>query len=231
MQGRERLFIALDQMAPDEAVQFARTMQQSVGGFKVGLELYTLGGPEVTRRIAGLGLPVFLDLKLHDIPQTVSGAVRAARTLGIRYLTVHAAGGRTMLQAAQAEAGDAVQLLSVTLLTSIDAGEAGRIGLGAPADAVRRLADLTIEAGVHGFITSGAEVGSLHARFGEAVIGVPGIRRGADGTQDQARVATPLQAVRDGASFLVVGRPITKASDPMAAAAEFVSEIREGEER
>ncbi|EQD56351.1 orotidine 5'-phosphate decarboxylase [mine drainage metagenome] len=162
----------------------------------------------------------------------MAGAVRAVRRLGVRYLTIHAAGGRAMLAAAQAEAGEEIQLLSVTLLTSIDAEEAARIGFGDPADVVRRLSDMTIEAGVRGFITSGAEVQELHRSYPDAVSRGAGHQaRGEDGTQDQQRVATPTEAVRRGASLLVVGRPITKSADPGATAAVFVQEILEGEER
>lgn len=229
MRGQERLFVALDQMAPERALAFAQEVRGAVGGFKVGLELFTLGGPAVARAIVDLGRPVFLDLKLHDIPQTVGGAVRAVRALGVRFLTVHAAGGSAMLRAAQEAAGEELQLLAVTLLTSIGAEEAERLGLGNPGDAVRRLAAVTWESGVQGFITSGHELAELRRTHPEAVIGVPGIRRLEDTAGDQSRVTTPAQAVRLGASFLVVGRPITQARDPIAAARAFVREIEEGE--
>lgn len=229
MRGRGRLFVALDQMAPDEALRLALKLRDAVGGFKVGLELFALGGAAVVQAIADLGRPIFLDLKLHDIPQTVSGAVRAVRLPGVRYLTVHAAGGGAMLRAAREAAGEDLQLLAVTLLTSIDREEAERMGIGAPEAAVARLAAVAWEAGVRGFITSGEEVARVRRDYPDAVVGVPGIRRSEDAAGDQSRVTTPLQAVRRGATFLVVGRPITQADAPVAAAEAIVQEIGEGE--
>ena len=230
MNAREHLFIPLDQMEPETALALAAKLAPEVGGFKVGMDLFYQGGPKVAEEIVKLGLPVFLDLKLHDIPQTVARGVRAVRRLGVRYLTVHAAGGEAMLRAAQTEAGDELRLLAVTLLTSIDVQAARSIGWQeAPQEIVLRLAGIAREAGLKGYITSGEEAALVRALAPDATIGVPGVRRAQDASGDQKRVVTPAAALKAGADLIIVGRPITQAADPVAAARAFVAEIAEGE--
>ncbi len=230
MNAREHLFIPLDQMEPEAALALAAKLAPEVGGFKVGMDLFYQGGPKVAEEIVKLGLPVFLDLKLHDIPQTVARGVRAVRRLGVRYLTVHAAGGEAMLRAAQAEAGEELRLLAVTLLTSIDAQAARSIGWQElPQEIVLRLAGIAREAGLKGYITSGEEAALVRALAPDATIGVPGVRRAQDASGDQKRVVTPAAALKAGADLIIVGRPITQAADPVAAARAFVAEIAEGE--
>ncbi len=230
MNAREHLFIPLDQMEPETALALAAKLAPEVGGFKVGMDLFYQGGPKVAEEIVKLGLPVFLDLKLHDIPQTVARGVRAVRRLGVRYLTVHAAGGEAMLRAAQTEAGDELRLLAVTLLTSIDVQAARSIGWQElPQEIVLRLAGIAREAGLKGYITSGEEAALVRALAPDATIGVPGVRRAQDASGDQKRVVTPAAALKAGADLIIVGRPITQAADPVAAARAFVAEIAEGE--
>lgn len=228
-QASEYLYVALDQMTPEEAEGLARRLAAEVGGFKVGMDLFNQGGPQVVRQIVALGRPVFLDLKLHDIPQTVARGVKAVRELGARYVNVHAAGGTAMLQAAKEAAGDDVGVLAVTLLTSIDGETAQAIGWqGSPAQIVERLARIGQEGGVDGFVTSGEEAARLRALWPGAVLAVPGVRRPADSLGDQRRVVTPDAAWRAGADLIIVGRPIARAADPVAAAQAFVQEIAEG---
>lgn len=227
--AREYLFVALDQMEPDEAVTLARKLRDSVGGYKVGMELTYRGGPDVARRIAELGRPVFLDLKLHDIPQTVAQAVRAVRGVGCRYVTLHLSGGEAMARAAQDAAEGELTVLGVTVLTSLDAQALAQVGFGGtPAEVAERLLGVGIAAGIDGYITSGQECRMLRARVPGAAIGVPGVRRAQDAAGDQRRVVTPAQAVADGADLVIVGRPITRAADPVLAAEDFVREIEGG---
>ena len=229
-EAREYLFVALDQMSPEDALALARQVAPEVGGFKVGMDLFNQGGPPVVREVVALGRPVFLDLKLHDIPQTVARGVRAVRDLGVRYVNVHASGGAAMLRLAKEAAGDEVRLLAVTLLTSMDEPTAQAVGWqGTPKDIVLRLARIGQEAGVDGYVTSGEEAPELRRLFPGATLAVPGVRRAADGLQDQRRVVTPAMARRAGADLIIVGRAITEAQDPVAAAGAFVEEIAEGE--
>ena len=227
--ARDYLFVALDQMEPDEAVEMAQGLKAHVGGFKVGMELTYRGGPEVARRIAALGRPVFLDLKLHDIPQTVAQAVRAVRGVGCRYVTIHLSGGEAMASAAQEAAEGELTVLGVTVLTSLDAEALRQVGFSEePAAVTERLVGVGVAAGIGGYITSGRECRMLRGRVPGAAIGVPGVRRAEDAAGDQRRVVTPAAAVRDGADLVIVGRPITRAADPAAAAGAFVREIAGG---
>jgi orotidine-5'-phosphate decarboxylase len=229
---RDRLAVALDLPASETAIALAHELRETVRWVKVGMELFYAGGPDVVRALVGDGFQVFLDLKLHDIPNTVAGAVRSLSGLGVALLTVHASGGLAMMHAAKAaanEAPHAPRLVGVTVLTSSDAETLRQTGVpDQPAAQVDRLAELAQRAGLDGMVCSAAETAALRARFPSAFLVVPGIRpQGAD-AGDQRRVATPCDAVRAGASLLVVGRPITSAPDPRTAAEAILHEIAAG---
>jgi orotidine-5'-phosphate decarboxylase len=227
MRGWERICFALDFPSLGEAMPFARLLAPQVGMLKVGLELYAAAGPAAVEAVAGLGRPVFLDLKLHDIPNTVEGAARSAARFGASLLTVHAAGGAAMVRAAVKGAGPGVRVLAVTVLTSLDAATLDAVGLaGPPEAAVVRLARLAVEAGAGGLVCSPQEVAAVRAAVGPGpLLVVPGVRPAGASLGDQARVATPAAAVRAGADVIVVGRPLREASDPAAAAEEIAREI------
>lgn len=231
-EARRRLVFPLDYPSLNEARAAVIRIAPAVGVLKVGIELFVREGPQAVDFAHELGLDVFLDLKLHDIPETVGRAVRAAAALRVRYLTVHASGGEAMLARAVMEAEAAttpLTLLAVTVLTSLDAEdlEAQEIG-GSPQDHVLRLAGLGWSAGVRGFVASPAEAGPMRKALGrDALIVTPGIRPGQADAFDQKRIATPAQAIADGADLLVVGRPIRDAEDPLAAARAVVEEIRQ----
>jgi orotidine-5'-phosphate decarboxylase len=218
--GRERICAALDFGAWSAAEPFARRIAPHVGMLKVGLELFVAEGPPVVRAAAELGRPVFLDLKLHDIPATVEGAARSAAATGAALLTVHAAGGDAMVRAAVKGGGGKLRVLAVTVLTSLDAAALEAIGLaGPPETAVVRLARLAVAAGAGGLVCSPHEVAAVRAAVGPApLLVVPGVRPPGAALGDQARVATPEAAVRAGADVIVVGRPLRDAADPVAAA-------------
>jgi orotidine-5'-phosphate decarboxylase len=227
---RERLAFALDYPTLAEARAGAALVAPVVGVLKVGLELFVAEGPAAVRLGAELGSQVFLDLKLHDIPETVERAVATAGQLGARYLTLHAQGGPRMLQAAASRAekeGAGLKLLAVTVLTSLDAADLLAVGVAAsPAEHALRLGKLARSAGVHGLVCSTAEVAALRAALGpEALLVTPGIRPLGAAANDQKRVGTPASALRDGASLLVVGRPIRDANDPAAAARAILQEM------
>jgi orotidine-5'-phosphate decarboxylase len=229
MTGRERICAALDFGTWEAAEPFARTVAPEVGMLKVGLELFASAGPESVRRAAGLGRPVFLDLKLHDIPNTVEGATRSAAASGASLLTVHAAGGDEMVRAAVRGAGGRLRILAVTVLTSLDAPALERIGLaGTPAEAVVRLARLAVGAGAGGIVCSPHEVRAVRDAVGPGpLLVVPGVRPPGASRGDQARVATPAEAVASGADVVVVGRPLREGGDP-AAAARAIAETLQG---
>ncbi len=220
MKAADRLCAALDFPAWDRAEPFARAIAPAVGMLKVGLELFVAEGPSVVRAAAALGRPVFLDLKLHDIPNTVEGAARSAAATGASLLTVHAAGGAEMIAAAARGAGGRLRVLAVTVLTSLDAGALAAIGLeGPPEAAVVRLARLAVAAGAGGLVCSPHEVAQVRAAVGPGpLLVVPGVRPPGAARGDQARVATPAEAVRAGADVIVLGRPLRDAPDPVAAA-------------
>lgn len=229
---RERLIVALDAPDATRALELVDRLEGSCEWFKVGLELFTATGPSFLEHLTKRGHSVFLDLKFHDIPNTVAGAVRSAAKLGTRMMTVHALGGPAMLTAArEAVAGlpNPPELLAVTVLTSMDASQLKAIGvLGPPARQVERLAQLGLEAGLRGFVCSPEEVGALRARTGpEGVLVIPGIRPAGVAMGDQKRVATPAEALQKGASYLVVGRPITQAPHPAEAADAILREMTE----
>jgi orotidine-5'-phosphate decarboxylase len=215
------LVVALDTDDLERALGWSRAAGEAAGMVKVGLELFGAAGPAAVRALAGEGRRVMLDLKLHDIPVTVAGAVRAAAAHGAELVTVHALGGPAMLAAAVRAAPPGCRLAAVTILTSAGPGELAAAGLPPAAEAVPRLADLAVEAGCQAIVCSPLEAAALRARLGPAVeLVCPGVRpAGAVAGEDQARVATPAAAVRAGADRIVVGRPITGAADPAAAAA------------
>lgn len=215
-----RICAALDFGAWREAEPFARTIAPAVGMLKVGLELFVAEGPAVVRAAAALGRPVFLDLKLHDIPNTVEGAARSAAASGASLLTVHASGGPAMVRAAVKGAGGKVRVLAVTVLTSLDDVTLAAVGLAGPAEAaVVRLARLAVDAGAGGLVCSPHEVRAVRAAVGPGpLLVVPGVRPAGAARGDQARVATPEEAVGAGADVIVLGRPLRDAPDPLAAA-------------
>jgi orotidine-5'-phosphate decarboxylase len=212
------IFVAIDTPDLKHAAEIAGAVRDHAGGVKLGLEFYSAQGPEGVRRIRALGLPVFLDLKFHDIPNTVAKAVDAIASLEPAILTVHAAGGHEMMLAAKRAAPAATKVIAVTLLTSLDANDLSDLGIQrSPADQVAHLAWVARDSGVDGIVCSGAEVGKAKAAWSDGFFVVPGIRpMGAD-VDDQKRVVTPAQALEDGAAVLVIGRPITAAPDPAQA--------------
>ncbi len=220
--------VALDAPDLDTAAQWAAMVTPHVSTVKIGLELYLRYGPEAVASVRGASaVQVFLDLKLHDIPATVAGAARAVSRLRPDLLTVHAAGGSAMVRAA-VDAAPSAKVIAVTVVTSLGSADLERIGMAGPVpDAVRRLAVLAVEAGAHGVVCSPREVAEVRAEVGPDILLVtPGIRPEGTDAHDQARFATPEDALRAGADLLVVGRPITAAPDPGAAAAAMAASVR-----
>ncbi|MGA3087631.1 MAG: orotidine-5'-phosphate decarboxylase [Terriglobales bacterium] len=230
MDSRKRLIVALDVSTAEAARKIVAAVGDSAYTYKVGLQLYTAAGPSIVRELVGSGRRIFLDLKYHDIPNTTAAAVREAAQLGVAMLTVHASGGGKMLRAA-VEAAQAANpellVLAVTVLTSLDDVELGMIGMrGGVLEQVRRLAALGLSNGCKGVVASAQEAGSLRAEFGrEFAIVTPGVRLAGTGPHDQARVVTPSEAIAAGASHIVVGRPITDASDPATEARAILGEM------
>lgn len=222
------VFVALDTADLAKAEALTRQLAPEVGGVKLGLEFFTANGPDGVRRIKELGLPLFLDLKLHDIPNTVANAIRALSALQPDFVTVHVTGGRTMLEAAataaQMQGANRPRLLGVTVLTSLDSKQMTRVGLeGTPAERAEALAIMAVDLGLDGVVCSGAEAGRIRAVCGSgAFLAVPGIRPAGSDAADQVRVVTPEKARAAGADILVIGRPITGAPDPVAAARSLV---------
>jgi orotidine-5'-phosphate decarboxylase len=228
--ARDRLIVALDVPDARAASLLVDRLDDTCSWFKVGLELFVAAGPAVLEPILRRGYSVFLDLKLHDIPNTVAGAVRSAAGLGAKLLTVHAGGGPAMLSAAQdalAGVANPPQLLAVTVLTSMDDTQLKAVGTHrSPANQVELLARMGIDCGIRGFVCSPQEVGALRALTGpEGTLVIPGIRPAGGAVGDQKRIATPADALRNGASYLVVGRPITQAADPANAAEAILAEM------
>ena len=212
------IFVAIDTPDLERAHRLARAVKRHAGGIKLGLEFFAANGPAGVGEIAHVGLPLFLDLKLHDIPNTVAKAVQALRPLEPAVLTVHAAGGRAMLEEAKAAAPAATRVVAVTVLTSLDADDLAATGVGgSPHDQVERLAGLARSAGLDGIVCSGNEVKSARKAWGNGFFVVPGIRPAEGDIGDQKRVMTPRKAMDAGASILVIGRPVTGADDPDAA--------------
>ncbi len=228
---KNRIIVALDTDSPEAALETVRELKGEVGMFKVGMELFPLGGAELVRRIQEYGADVFLDLKFHDIPNTVAGAIRSAVSLGVRFVTVHASGGRQMLEAAaKAAEGSLTTILAVTVLTSLDDADIKEVGFSTGTrDTVLKLARMAKEAGIGGLVCSAKEVADVREVVRNGVVLVtPGVRLPEDAVGDQKRVVTPEEAVRRGSDFLVIGRPITQAADPVAAARIFASHMLRG---
>jgi orotidine-5'-phosphate decarboxylase len=224
--------VALDAPDAEKTRALVQKLGERVAFYKVGKELFTAVGPSIVRELVAGGKKVFLDLKFHDIPNTVAGAVRSAAGLGVHMLTIHAAGGPAMLAAARTAlegVPNPPQLLAVTVLTSMDAAQNNAIGLDrSPAGQVDLLARMAMAEGIRGFVTSPQEVAALRSLTGpEGVLVIPGIRPAGAGVGDQKRIATPADALRLGASYLVVGRPITQAPNPAEAAEAVLKEMAE----
>jgi orotidine-5'-phosphate decarboxylase len=235
-EARRRLIVALDVPSAEAAIDLVNQLESSCHWFKVGMELFTAAGPAAIEPIIARGHSIFLDLKFHDIPNTVAGAVRSAATLGVRMVNVHAGGGPAMLAAAKAALEgflDPPQLLAVTMLTSMDQAQVSAVGLGrSPSEQVELLAKMSLGAGIRGFVCSAEEVATLRAITGpEGVLVTPGIRPTGGERGDQRRIATPALALQSGASYLVVGRPITQAPDPHAAAEAILKEMADALEQ
>lgn len=212
------IFVAIDTPDLDRARMIAKAVASGAGGVKLGLEFFCANGPAGVHAIASLGLPIFLDLKLHDIPNTVAKAVQALRPLEPAVLTVHAAGGRAMLEEAKAAAPEKTKVVAVTVLTSLDSADLTSIGVsGKPDQQVDRLAGLARQSGLDGIVCSGAEVKAAKRAWPGGFFVVPGVRPQGGDMGDQKRVVTPRAALDHGASILVIGRPITGAENPEAA--------------
>jgi orotidine-5'-phosphate decarboxylase len=234
--ARNRIAVALDFADREDVLSAAKLLRPEVGTFKLGLEAFTSHGPDLVRELVSLGAPVFLDLKLHDIPNTAAGAAAAAARTGASILNVHAAGGRDMMRAAADRAHEAAavaglpspRVIAVTILTSLDADALREVGFSAaPREAALRLAVLARESGLDGVVCSPEEVAPIRAACGAGfLLVVPGVRPAGTAAGDQKRFSTPGAAVQAGADLLVVGRPILAAPDPVAAARSIAAEIR-----
>ncbi len=232
LQGRDRLVFPLDVASLDEARALVTLLRDEVGVFKVGLELFTSAGPDAVRLVHDAGAQCFLDLKLHDIGETVARSVAMCARMDVRFLTVHAANGsRALTRAVAATRDTGTTLLAVTVLTSLEDADLAELGLaGSSSVAVERLAQLAVGAGVRGLVCSPHECAPLRAALGARADGgpllmVPGVRPAGAAANDQKRVATPSEAMRSGADYLVVGRPIRDAADPRAAARSIAYEV------
>ncbi len=233
---RERIFVGLDTPDIDKAARIAKSLVGTVGGVKIGKELFTAQGPDGVRVAAG-GAPLFLDLKFHDIPNTVAGAIRAAVHLRPRIVNVHASGGRAMMMAAAEAAREAAEdlgverprVIAVTVLTSLDAADLEEVGqMGPPEAQVERLARLAQASGLDGVVCSPREIARLREACGpDFLLVVPGIRPSWAAAGDQKRIMTPAEAVAAGADHIVIGRPITAAEDPLDAARRIVAELED----
>ncbi|THD35030.1 MAG: orotidine-5'-phosphate decarboxylase [Sphingomonas sp.] len=217
-----RIYVALDTPDIERAKVIANRVRHHVGGIKLGLEFFMANGRHGVLEMHELGLPIFLDLKLHDIPNTVGKAIQSLRGLDPAVLTVHGAGGRAMLEDAKAAAPIDTKVVAVTMLTSLDENDLRTTGIeGSAHDQVLRLTDLAMDAGLDGIVCSGDEVAAAHKHWPKGFFVVPGVRPANGAIGDQKRVVTPRAALDAGASILVVGRPITGAEDPDMAAREI----------
>ena len=212
------IYVALDTPDMDRARTIAAAVKRHAGGIKLGLEFFCHNGRSGVLELAELGLPLFLDLKLHDIPNTVAKAIQALSPLTPSILTVHAAGGRAMMEDARAAAPTGTRIVAVTMLTSLDEADLAATGVtGSAHDQVTRLAEVARAAGLDGIVCSGSEVGAARKAWKDGLFVVPGIRPADAAIGDQKRVMTPRRAIDEGASILVIGRPVTEAADPDAA--------------
>lgn len=239
MPAKDKLIVALDVATPTQALDLVKQLHHTTGMFKVGSQLFTSAGPQIVKDILAQDTKVFLDLKFHDIPHQVAGAARAAAELGVSLFTVHASGGGEMLRSAAnavaevaQKTGMRSQILAITVLTSIDAALLSQIGVTAtPAESVLRLVNLAEESAIDGVVASPQEIEAIRsaAPSRNFLIVTPGIRPSQSeqitGREDQKRVATPAAAIAAGASYLVVGRPITGAANPIEAAEAIVAEM------
>lgn len=222
------IFVAIDTPDIHRAAAIVRDVRGVAAGVKLGLEFFCANGHAGVLRMAERELPVFLDLKLHDIPNTVAKAVEALAALEPAILTVHAAGGREMLAAAKAAAPPSTKVVAVTVLTSLDQDDLAQMGIhGSPSKQVERLARLAQDSGVDGIVCSGAEVAQAKAAWPDGFFVVPGVRPAGSDIGDQKRVVTPAQAMADGASVLVIGRPITGAPSPAQAIRDIAGTLKE----
>ncbi|PYV62997.1 MAG: orotidine-5'-phosphate decarboxylase [Acidobacteria bacterium] len=231
---RERLIVALDISSSADALKIVSSLGDSVQTYKVGMQLYTAEGPKIVRDLISAGKSVFLDLKYHDIPNTVAATVREAAHLGVSMMTVHASGGTKMLRAAAEAARSAnspPKILAVTVLTSMDENDLHEIGVsGQPVDQVLKLASIALAAGCDGIVSSAREVRNLRTSFGQSFLAItPGVRPAGAAHGDQARVVTPAEAIAAGATHIVVGRPITAALRPEAAIQSVLRELEGAE--
>ena len=223
-----QIFVALDTQDVHRAAAIARDVSGVAAGVKLGLEFFYANGDDGVLRISEHETPVFLDLKLHDIPNTVEKAVRALAHLEPAILTVHAAGGKAMMAAAKAAAPPGTKIVAVTVLTSLDRDDLESIGIDrSPAAQVKRFAELAHEAGVDGIVCSGAEVAAARQAWPDGFFVVPGVRPAGFAVGDQKRVVTPREAAADGASVLVIGRPITEAPNPRRAIMDIASSLEQ----
>ena len=239
MTAKDKLIVALDVETPDKALALVKQLRDSAGMFKVGSQLFTSAGPKIVRDILALDSKVFLDLKFHDIPHQVAGAARGAAELGVSLFTIHASGGSEMMRRAvesvaevEAKTGMHAAVLAISVLTSMDATTLAEIGVSSsPSESVLRLTKLAENAGVDGVVASAHEIETIRRAITNPkfLVVTPGIRPAHNESADQKRVATPAAAISAGASYLVVGRPITGAPDPVAAAHQIVAEMQYAE--
>src|SRR6185503_15388125 len=234
----KKLIIALDVETPTKALDLVNQLKSVAGMFKVGSQLFTSAGPQIVRDILSHDSRVFLDLKFHDIPHQVAGAARSAAELGVSLFTIHASGGSEMMQRAvdsvnevAEKGGTRTKVLAISVLTSIDATILSQIGVrSSPSESVQKLVRLAKDSGVDGVVASPQEIQTIRGLVAnpEFLIVTPGIRPSTNEPEDQKRVATPAAAIAAGASYLVVGRPITGAANPVAAAHQIVTEMKQG---
>ena len=239
MTSKDKLIVALDVDTPAKALDLVQRLHHVAGMFKVGSQLFTAAGPQIVRDIIALNSKVFLDLKFHDIPHQIAGAARSAAELGVSLFTIHASGGSEMMRRAAESVAEVSQqtgvrsrVLAITVLTSMDATTLSDIGVSStPSESVMRLVKLAEAAGVDGVVASPQEIETIRSTVSNPnfLVVTPGIRPAATANEDQKRVATPASAIAAGASYLVVGRPITGAPDPLAAAEQIIAEMQNAE--
>ena len=239
MTSKDKLIVALDVDTPAKALDLVQRLHHVAGMFKVGSQLFTAAGPQIVRDIIALNSKVFLDLKFHDIPHQIAGAARSAAELGVSLFTIHASGGSEMMRRAAESVAEVSQqtgvrsrVLAITVLTSMDATTLSDIGVSStPSESVMRLVKLAESAGVDGVVASPQEIETIRSTVSNPnfLVVTPGIRPAATANEDQKRVATPASAIAAGASYLVVGRPITGAPDPLAAAEQIIAEMQNAE--